>query len=538
MRATKKPLPTFVLGTIQLRGADGKVYNVRGVFDENQIIVRADHATLSTEQIADHEAYHAKAREHGQRLNRDLRNHIKENFTAEEYKTALLTYRDAMYGLIDMQAEDALDILEEELLADAYAGIDIYRFKTSKFTAVVNDKMDQLYLGKKLRQENGTGQTNGPNGERFSAEYWYPKLNQQEWRLLEKEMARQIGSSKNRLDQATKWLYAKEKGVEVFAIYGIGNGTEATPLYASGKSRANADYQHMRLYLKGEQNGSDGQRADRSAAAFNRRVNTVLARQQRGQSFDLDDVTERGAADRNVAVYAGQQGGNTAADHGGSQKDSRKIKPPPNETNAHGSTGKDTAPETVSEAIERQWRERFSLDDESHLSAVEAGKNDIRYSADEEIDYEQIDSELKAQREYWDETWLKDRLGEEGYQKYQQQKQTAEAEKKRDRQIQGQVKRKIDHNRRKLRMEYEESKENARERNRMEETKPTRAKNDLRRTVLDLFSIPAGKRNELGTLIDNFADRLIKNGTVSEADRKAFFDRLYASGVMTKPADE
>lgn len=35
-------------------------------------------------------------------------------------------------------------------------------------------------------------------------------------------------------DKQTKWLYANSRGTTVFAIYGIGDGTEATVLYAVG----------------------------------------------------------------------------------------------------------------------------------------------------------------------------------------------------------------------------------------------------------------------------------------------------------------
>ena len=51
-------------------------------------------------------------------------------------------------------------------------------------------------------------------------------------------MNAEIKSGENLLDEATKWVYADEKGVQVFALYGIGDGTDATPLYAVGGKRA------------------------------------------------------------------------------------------------------------------------------------------------------------------------------------------------------------------------------------------------------------------------------------------------------------
>ena len=70
------------------------------------------------------------------------------------------------------------------------------------------------------------------------------------------------------------------------------------------------------------------------------------------------------------------------------------------------------------------------------------------------------------------------------------------------------------------------------------ESLPIIAKRDLRTNLLNLFSIPEGRKAELGGIIDQYADRLLKNGELTQADRDAFFDRMYAEGVMTMPAEE
>lgn len=62
-----------------------------------------------------------------------------------------------------------------------------------------------------------------------------------EWELLERRMNAKIKSGENFLDEATKWVYADEKGVQVFALYGIGDGTDATPLYAVGGEAGKTD---------------------------------------------------------------------------------------------------------------------------------------------------------------------------------------------------------------------------------------------------------------------------------------------------------
>ena len=70
------------------------------------------------------------------------------------------------------------------------------------------------------------------------------------------------------------------------------------------------------------------------------------------------------------------------------------------------------------------------------------------------------------------------------------------------------------------------------------ESKPIIAKNNLKTDILNLFSVPEGQKAEMGKVIEQFADRLLKNGELTQQDREDFFDRMYSSGVMTVPADE
>ena len=64
------------------------------------------------------------------------------------------------------------------------------------------------------------------------------------------------------------------------------------------------------------------------------------------------------------------------------------------------------------------------------------------------------------------------------------------------------------------------------------------AKKDLRNALISQFSIPAGRKAELGTMIDRYAERLIRDWRLTEKDRKELFDKLYSEGVMTVPADD
>ena len=112
------------------------------------------------------------------------------------------------------------------------------------------------------RNGRGTVETDTRAQASPRKKYWRPDLTENEWRLLERRMRKEIGSRENILDEATKWVYANEKGVQVFALYGIGDGTDATPLYAVGRKKARAAYELILNKMEDVENGIDGNGAD------------------------------------------------------------------------------------------------------------------------------------------------------------------------------------------------------------------------------------------------------------------------------------
>lgn len=70
------------------------------------------------------------------------------------------------------------------------------------------------------------------------------------------------------------------------------------------------------------------------------------------------------------------------------------------------------------------------------------------------------------------------------------------------------------------------------------ESLPIIAKRELKQNLLNLFSIPQGMRAELGGYVDHMADKIVKNGALTQEERDEFFDRMYSSGVMEVAADE
>ena len=110
------------------------------------------------------------------------------------------------------------------------------------------------YQGEETRSEGGENQYMA------RGQYWRPQLKRAEWELLERRMNAEIKNGENFLDEATKWVYADEKGVQVFALYGIGDGTEATPLYAVGGKQAVKEAKNINVYM--EDSNNDGSTVD------------------------------------------------------------------------------------------------------------------------------------------------------------------------------------------------------------------------------------------------------------------------------------
>ena len=67
--------------------------------------------------------------------------------------------------------------------------------------------------------------------------------------------------------------------------------------------------------------------------------------------------------------------------------------------------------------------------------------------------------------------------------------------------------------------------------------KPTQSIADARRNLMNKFSIPEGRRTEVGNAIQQRLDEMISKGSVTEESRRALFDTLIDAGVVPKQAD-
>ncbi len=129
----------------------------------------------------------------------------------------------------------------------------------------------------------------------------------------------EIKSGENLLDEATKWVYADEKGVQVFALYGIGDGTEATSLYAVGGKQAVKEAKDINVYMEGSNN-------DGSTVDFERWLE-VRQHSRMGQGGSVLQSGRGGRnGDENGRIHSGQHERNAGGAAGRGTENQRGVK--------------------------------------------------------------------------------------------------------------------------------------------------------------------------------------------------------------------
>ena len=223
--------------------------------------------------------------------------------------------------------------------------------------------------------QQATGATEGTAESRTQyktrGKYWRPDLKGSEWQLLERRMAEEIGSRENYLDDATKWVYANEKGVQVFALYGVGDGTDATPLYAVGGKRATVANELILSKMEDVKNGFDGNRADISQWVGGVRSNQKYVRRNPYAS------EQKGAAARGIdKLHGGAPKSDTEGIAGGNSENQRGVK---EKFSLRDSTGRE-----LTEAQQAYFKDSKVRDADGNLKPVYHGSAAIftEFSAD------------------------------------------------------------------------------------------------------------------------------------------------------------
>ncbi len=236
----------LIEGNLEIQGETGTMH-ARGARIGDRIIASVNDEGATWEQIARHEAKHRYFEQHPDAVQQEWEQ-VTGYMDADSIEEWLAYYAGKYAALGDI-----VDIayIQEEALCDLAAEIE---------TGKATEKDYRALETVKARAQKNTAQT-GRTKTSFSGKYWRPTLNKAEWDLLHRHMEPEVNDSTHTIDEATKWLYANEKGTQVFAVYGIGDGTEATPLYAVGGKKAMNAYNIMlksrEEYIHGANRGAE-----------------------------------------------------------------------------------------------------------------------------------------------------------------------------------------------------------------------------------------------------------------------------------------
>ena len=592
--------PVFVLGSIPVRGSE-RVMRVRGVWASGQIIVQADHMSVSPEQIASHEIFHEYA-DQNPGLIQAVERSIREKYGSEEFDGIVESYIRNLRGIIDIdenaadyEVEQALLDIKNEILADAYADINAFGEKTGKYQEDVQRTLEERGIADTGRETAAATERRTGPPERFEyiggevdsktvhdgiqavAEMEpVAEISGEEFKKGEKDLITQVteffdGLGNEVYNPQLGDVMLTRRGAKSDIAHGIGrkkaaafaavpdilkNGrvidyqvdwkgrnydtaVVAAPITIAGEpymagvvltrtDSENRFYVHEVLTEKGTAPFKTGESPARGVdtggdvpSVFSLLDQVRNVKRNAAETVDSGEENKASAPLRNVGIETAEpvaradglaeEAPTTAL----SNKALGDIHEASSDDNVSGG-GENVKPPTLGDEIRRQMKEKFSIDDtEEDLLAQQAEADRRKQEAREAEDEKLADRVLKE-----DQRHQRQEAKEE--EKRQRQKESAYAKAERD------AKREDAGNLKPVRKVTKPT----------EESKPTIAKRDLQKAILNTFSVPAEDRDALRTTIDRYADSVIKNGKLTEKERDAFFDKMYESGIIKTTADE
>lgn len=163
-----------VTGNIGVRLSSGGAGLAKGYIDRvnKTIVLNACHSQVTAGQIADHEFWHHKmeavSRISGDRyeVTRLAAQRIQEQYSPEDFDEVLDAYIDGYGDVYDQSNwEEFLKRVCEEIMADAYAGMNAFGVETSKFRSTVDSTMDELGMGRNMWNASEQEDTPAPGGD-------------------------------------------------------------------------------------------------------------------------------------------------------------------------------------------------------------------------------------------------------------------------------------------------------------------------------------------------------------------------------------
>ena len=163
-----------VTGNIGVRLKGGGVGLAKGYIDRvnKTIVLNVCHSQVTAGQIADHELWHHKMEAVG-RISGDryqvtqlAAQRIQEQYSPEDFDEVLDAYIDGYGDVYDQSNwEEFLNRVYEEIMADAYAGMNAFGMEASKFRSTVDSTMDELGMGRNMWNAAEQEDTLAPGGD-------------------------------------------------------------------------------------------------------------------------------------------------------------------------------------------------------------------------------------------------------------------------------------------------------------------------------------------------------------------------------------
>lgn len=570
--------PVFVLGSIPVRGSE-RMMRVRGVWASSQIIVQADHMSVSPEQIASHEIFHEYA-DQNPGLIQAVEQSIREKYGSEEFDGIVESYIRNLRGIIDIdenaadyEVEQALLDVKNEILADAYADINAFGEKAGKYQEDVQQTLEERgIVGTGRETAAATEHKTGPP-ERFEyiggevdsktvhdgiqavAEMEpVAEVSGEEFKKGEKDLITQVteffdGLGNEVYNPQLGDVMLTRRGAKSDIAHGIGR-KKAAAFAAVPDILKNGRVIDYQVDWKGRNYDTAVVAAPITIAGEPYMAGVVLTRTDSENRFYVHEVlTEKGTAPFKTGESPAR-----GVDTGGdvpsvfSLLDQvRNVKRNAAETVDSGEENKASAPlrnvgiETAEPVARADGLADASVSQSESNVKAEAPSEEIKkagdlsdgigYEAERPKDYRSSDTvsgggeNVKSltlgdeiRRQIMGEEPEKQRYSAESDEFYEQlDEELADRAAEQDR---------------------EEARKAGREKGIAAYSKPMIAKKELQKAVLNIFSVPVQERDKLRTIVDQYADSVIKNGRLSNRERNAFFDKMYEAGVVKTTADE
>ena len=516
---------TVVLGPMQISTRAG-LKKVRGVNNEKEIIAQADNYYVTVKQIVDHELAHERLRQNPG-LAQDIEREIRQDYTEEEFDRVVDAYISKLRGIVDFhegmsdrEYDEALQRVKNEILCDAYAGINAFGAHAEQYQEQAQRVMQRRGIGRKSK-ENAAALARrgvGDDGERYSIS---DSLETDLQKVLDGTFRGDgevyVGETSNFL---TDVIGADALQVTMPSTKAYSAMVTEEQAKAEGRYKKNANYHG--LGINGLMNALEA--SENPVAAF---ADTGDEKGKRTGNIVL--VTDQTGADGNIVVI---EAVNAAAHLRGKYIEANKV--------ITTYDRRTLANDIMQAAIDGRL---MHLDKKRSHPILAGGPAANSQGTIQAVDFNKNIQDFWSNVK-WEKSGKTDYLsGNDGENKTAFARAYEEAQRKKEAQ---QTKDTYSLDDEDVRFsadeepaaELEEKPKKRKKTQPVAESLPIIAKRELKQNLLNLFSIPQGMRADLGGYVDHMADKIVKNGALTQEERDEFFDRMYSSGVMEVAADE